>query len=196
VLRIGDYGLTPPRIAGLAVNALAFAYSFACLAGLFSEARWKSARWMTPVAPLNTAMAALWVASLALIASPLVNLWAISAKSQEMRVATGAAKPDEFDFGYMKFELGPWGERALGRLAAFDGADAPSIRAGAERALNAQTRWEYDNPAEAAAAVASEAAEAAASEDQDAPAAAAVDGQAGGPLDLPFNPEGAPAGDE
>lgn len=190
-LRVGEYGLTPPRIVGLAMNALAFAYSLVCIAGLASEARWKAARWMAPVAPLNTAMAALWVATLMLLASPIVNLWAISARSQELRVASGAVAPDDFDFGYLKFELGPWGVRALQRLAAFDGANAAAVRAGAARALAAPTRWEYDNPAEAAAAAESDgAAEPQAPMAQEPPAAA------GGPLDLPFNPEEAPESDD
>jgi len=203
-LRVGEYGLTPPRIAGLAVNALAFAYAIVCLAALASEARWKAPRWMAPVAPLNTLMAAAWVATLALLASPVVNMWAISARSQEARVATGAIAPEKFDFGYLKFELGPWGERALQRLAAFDGANATAIRAGASRALAAPTRWEYDNPEAAAEAAASEGGDAwdGAPDDagprsdgprSDGPGSG---GQgSAGPLDLPFNPQDAPERD-
>jgi hypothetical protein len=188
-IRVGEYGLTPPRIVGFAVSALAFAYSLVCIAGLLSEIRWRAERWMRPVAPLNMAMALVWIATLTLLASPVFNLWAMSARSQEMRVRSGAVAPEKFDFGYLKFELGPWGARALERLSKFSGENGAAIRSGAAAAIAAQTRWELENPQAAEAA-------------REAPSSillpdpAEPPAEEAGPLGLEFNPEDAPADEE
>lgn len=147
MLRIGEYGLTPPRIAGLAIAGLVAAYSIVCIAGLLSELNWRAKRWMAPVAPLNTGMAALWIIVLTALATPLVNPWALSAQSQYARLADERVPAEEFDFGYLHFELGRYGDRALDQLLALDNhTEAAAIRAGVARARAAKSRWEYDNP--------------------------------------------------
>lgn len=146
-LRIGDYGLTPPRIAGLAITGLVAAYSIVCLAGLLSEIRWRAKKWMAPVAPLNTGMAVLWVVVLTAMATPLCNPWAISAKSQYRLLADQRIAAADFDFGYLRFELGRHGDKALEKLVALDEhPEAGAIREAVDRARDAETRWEYDHP--------------------------------------------------
>jgi hypothetical protein len=184
-LRVSDYGLTPPRIAGLAMTMLAFAYSIVCLAALVSEIRWKSKRWMPLVAPLNTAMAVLWIATLLFISSPLFNSWSVSAKSQEKLLLSGRIAAKDFDFGYLKFSLGRDGEAALARLeAASEHPEAAAIRDGVARARAALSYWEYQHP------------ELTRMEEPDPtpsdPTPETAPAQPG-PLDLDFNPEGAPA---
>lgn len=183
-LRVSDYGLTPPRIAGMAMTMLAFAYSIVCIAALASEARWKSKRWLTPVAPLNTAMAVLWIATLLFISSPLFNGWAASAKSQEKLLLSGKISAADFDFGYLKFSLGRYGEAALARLEAASGhREAAAIRDGVARARSALSYWEYQNPELTRPATPETPTDAGIEE---APPAQP------GPLDLDFSPEGAP----
>ena len=167
-LRIDDYGLTPPRVAGLAVSGLAAAYSLVCLAGLASEFNWRAKRWMAPTAPLNIAMAVLWIAALTAMATPLANLWAISAESQYRRIAEARVPAAEFDFGYMRFELGKHGEKALDRMAALeDHPEIEAVRRGVARALAAANYWDYKSaPIEA----------------EDA------EEREPGPMDLEFNP--------
>lgn len=146
-LRIDAYGLTPPRIAGIALNGLVAAYSLVCLAGLVSEANWRAKRWMAPVGPLNTIMAAVWIAVLILIATPLFNPWAVSAKSQYALLAKGRVAAEDFDFGYLRFELGSYGEHALDRLLALENhPEAGAIRAGVAAARAAPTYWNYQHP--------------------------------------------------
>ncbi len=146
-LRIGDFGLTPPRITGLAINALIAAYSVVCIAGLVTELNWRGKRWMPLVGSLNTMMAALWVVVLAALATPLVNPWAISAKSQYARVADERVTIEEFDFGYMRFELGKYGDRMLEKMLALeDHPEIGAIRDGVKRARSAKSYWEYKNP--------------------------------------------------
>ncbi|WP_395073950.1 hypothetical protein, partial [Hyphococcus sp.] len=177
-LRIDAYGLTPPRIAGIAVNGLIATYSIVCLAGLLTEANWRGKRWMPLVGPLNTIMAALWIAVLLLLASPLINPWAMSAKSQYALLANKRIAVADFDFGYLRFSLGKYGDEALEKLAALDThPEAAAIRAGVEQAKAANSYWLYKHP------------EFAHEESTDAP-----------PLDqpevLPFNPEGADTGED
>jgi hypothetical protein len=145
-LRIGDYGLTPPRVIGLVISGLAAAYSLVCLAGLVTELRWRSERWMPLAGRLNVIMAGAWALILILLATPVFDPWAMSARSQERLLREGKVSPEEFDFGYLRFELGAHGSRALERLAAIeDHPEAALIRRGAEKALRAENRWAYEN---------------------------------------------------
>jgi hypothetical protein len=149
--RVGAYGLTPPRIAGLAMTFLAAAYSLVCLAGLISEINWRGKKWMPLVAPLNMAMAVGWIATLVLISSPLLNPWALSAASQQDLLLAQRVKAADFDFGYLRFKLGRYGDAALNNLdSAAEHPQATAIRAGVARARAAQSYWEYQNPADAA----------------------------------------------
>ena len=146
-LRIGDYGLTPPRIGGLVVTGLTAAYSVVCLAGLLTELNWRGRKWMPLVGPLNVLMALGWIVALTALATPMVNPWAISAKSQFDRVANEQVAVGEFDFGYLRFELGQHGDKALDDLLDLtDHPEAEAIRAGVERARVVESYWEYKNP--------------------------------------------------
>ncbi len=177
LLRIGEYGLTPPRIAGLAITILVAAYSIVCIAGLISELNWRARRWMRLVAPLNTASAVLWIAVLTALATPLLNPWALSAQSQYERLATGRMSAAEFDYGYLHFELGRYGDQALDKLLALeDHPEAGAIQKGAARAHAAKSRWEYDHP---------DLAPTAGDGESDA---------APGPMELELNPAGADTG--
>lgn len=150
-IRIGEYGLTPPRIIGLAVDALAALYIVVCAAGLLTEPNWTGKRWMPLVAPLNTLMAVVWVATLLLLASPALNMWAVSAASQEARLVERRVDAAKFDFGYLRFELGDYGRAALQRLSNIENhPQAAEIRVSAARALNAENRYYFDHPDEAA----------------------------------------------
>ena len=143
-VRIGEYGLTPPRIFGFAISTLAFIYSFVCISGLITELNWRGKRWMPLVAKLNPLMAITWIAVLFSLATPIANTWAMSAKSQEKLLLSGNISVDDFDFGYLKFELGDYGDQALNRLAEnTTHPDALAIRAGVERARAATSSWEY-----------------------------------------------------
>jgi len=124
-IRVSDYGLTPARIGGLTVAALAFAYSIVCIGGLVSELNWRTKRWMPLVAPLNTLMVAVWIVTLIVISSPLANPWAISAHSQEVLLSKGKISAKEFEFDYLWGDLGKYGKASLDRL--YQMQDHPEI---------------------------------------------------------------------
>ena len=99
---------------------------------------------MPLVSPLNTAMAVLWVLVLTALATPVFNPWAMSAKSQFNLVANERISAADFDYGYMYFELGQYGNDALDELLSLPNhPQADIIREGVERARNANSRWEY-----------------------------------------------------
>ncbi len=183
-MRIEEYGLTPPRIGGIAMTLLAFAYSVVLIAGLLTELNWRAARWMPLVAPFNMFMAVGWVIVLITISSPFFNPWKISATSQERLLLSGGADAKKFDYGYLKFRLGAFGEAALARIeGASDHPQAGDIRAGVARAQSALTYWEYQNPDLAKPAVETPPA---ANDQEDG------DSAQPGPMDLELNPEDAP----
>jgi len=147
VERIGEYGLTPMRIGGVAMTLLAFAYSLVLIAGLLTELNWRAKKWMPLVAPLNTLMSVLWIVVLLGLSSPYFNSWAISAKSQEQLLLSGKIDARKFDFGYLHFKLGKDGDAALARLEAADAhPQIDIIRAESARARAALSYWEYKNP--------------------------------------------------
>ncbi|MFZ5617089.1 MAG: hypothetical protein ACOZAA_07195 [Pseudomonadota bacterium] len=182
-VRVGEYGLTPPRIGGLAMTALAFAYSFVLIAGLITELNWRGKKWMPMVAPLNTLMAVLWIGVLLTLSSPIFNTWAMSARSQEQLLLSGKIDAAKFDFGYLKFRLGEYGDASLARLEkASDHPQAAEIRSSIERARRAQSYWEYQHPEVTEPAPGTQ------------PSAAEDEGAVQpGPMDLELNPADAPA---
>lgn len=186
--RVAEYGLTPPRIGGLAMTTLAFSYSIVLIAGLATELNWNARRWMPLVAPFNTLMAVIWVVVLLALSSPVFNSWAMSAQDQERLLLSGKIDAAKFDFGYLRFRLGKYGEEALIRISsAANHPQAAEIRAGVERARGAQSYWEYQHPEYAAPADQTPAA--------DAPPPAEDAPPQPGPMDLEFNPDDMPADD-
>ena len=92
-------------------------------------------------------MAIIWAATLIALSSPIINTWAISARSQENLLLSGRIDAEDFDFGYLQFKLGRYGERAAEKLAAAkDHPQADAIATGIERARNASSYWEYHSP--------------------------------------------------
>lgn len=175
--RVSDYGLTPPRIGGLIMITLAFAYSIVLVGGLVTELNPRGKKWMPFVAPLNVAMAAVWTVMLLALSSPLFNSWEMSARSQERLLLAGKVKAEAFDFGYLQFHLGASGAAALDRLDdAADHPEAIEIREGVARARRSLTYWEYQNPVVATPI-------------DEAPPGADGPPSQPGPLDLEFNPE-------
>jgi len=123
-LRMAQYGLTVERLAAaLCVGVAAgHAVPYAVLA-------------LPPGGParlrqVNIALAGALVLLAAAIQTPALNLYAISARDQVKRLARGAADAEDFDYGYLKFNLGRSGQKALARLSAM--TDLPNADAVAE----------------------------------------------------------------
>ena len=185
-LRIDAYGLTPPRVIGLAMTGLALLYSVVCIAGVVTELNWRGKKWMPLVAPLNTLMAFIWVAVLVSLATPIANPWAISAKSQTTLLLQQKISAEDFNFGYLRFRLGAYGEKALTKLeTASDHPEAALIREGVLRARNASNIWEYENGIDGASIEAIPDGERATTREPIAP-------ETDGPMGLELNPDDNP----
>jgi len=92
-------------------------------------------------------MAGLWVVVLIALATPLINPWAMSAQSQYARIANQTTPASEFDFGYLHFKLGKYGDKALDRMRTLAShPEADEIRKGVARAQAADSYWDYKNP--------------------------------------------------
>jgi hypothetical protein len=146
-MRVDDYGLTPPRIAALAVTGLAAAYSLVCVAALASEINWRGKKWMPLVGSLNTVMAVFWIITFTAMATPVADPWAMSARSQYNMLAKQKIAADDFDFGFLRFNLGAHGEKTLDKLLALEThPEAGLIANEVARVRAAKSKWEYDNP--------------------------------------------------
>ncbi len=140
-MRVQAYGLTPERMIALIALVLMSLYTLLLLAGLISElfARHLST-WMPPVARLNTAMALMWVITLILLRTPVLDPVAWSANNQVARLLEGKVSAADFDFGYLRFALGKPGRQALQRLVQ---QDDPAIQTGIARARAATDYYDY-----------------------------------------------------
>ncbi len=143
-MRVDAYGLTPSRMIALIALTLTASYTILLLAGLVSEimAR-RFTGWMPPVAKLNTVMAIVWMLTLVLMQTPLLDPVGVSARNQAGRLLSGKVTAETFDFGFLRFELGRPGKRAFEQLASMDD---PAIAVGIARANAADSYWDYEHP--------------------------------------------------
>ncbi len=143
-IRVEEFGLTPARIAGLMATALAALYSAILIIAAVAELR-GGKRWMPLLAPMNTMIAVVWSVALLAMAVPL-NPWALSARDQERRLAEERIDATRFDYGYLRFSLGRYGEAAFDHLGELSGhPQANLIQAGIARARAAPNRFVYDH---------------------------------------------------
>lgn len=112
-LRVGQYGLTPERVAGLAIVGVGSIYA----AGYAIAALWPG-RWMQPLQATNVAAALAWVALIVGMLTPLASPARLSVNNQVNRLLSGAVTPEKFDFDALRFDTGRYGMEALERLAA------------------------------------------------------------------------------
>jgi hypothetical protein len=136
--RIGQYGWTPERIWGVIAVAIAIAYG---AAGWWAVYKGRQ-DFDDALRPLQTDMA-IGLCGLALIlALPIFDFGAISARSQLARLHAGKVKVEEFDWRAMAFDFGPEGRERLAEIAK---AGAPDWRKLAGEALKAENRYDVDD---------------------------------------------------
>ncbi|MBA2466072.1 MAG: DUF4153 domain-containing protein [Sphingomonas sp.] len=135
--RIGQHGWTPERIWGVIAVGVAIAYGAASW-----WAVWRARRDFDDVLRPMQVRLAIGLCGLALLlALPIVDFGAISARSQIARLQNGTTAPDEFDWGALAFEFGPAGRKALERIRA---TGPGQWRMAASTALEAKTRHDVD----------------------------------------------------
>ncbi|MFV8782948.1 DUF4153 domain-containing protein [Microbulbifer sp. SA54] len=108
-LRVQQYGWTPERlwalVVALTLALLALAYSLAIVR--------RHSLWSGNLRQINTGLA-FWVLAICLLTqTPLLNFWQISAHHQAARLASSRVAPAEFDFFFLRQQLGRPGLAAL-----------------------------------------------------------------------------------
>lgn len=135
MLRVGQYGWTPDRLWAVVCAGVAIAFG---LTGWWSV--WRGRGGFAPVVRTVQTRLALGVCGVALLlALPIVDFGAISARDQVARLRSGATELKDFDFAAMAFDFGPEGRAALARMA---GGGASEQQRSAQLALVARNRWE------------------------------------------------------
>ncbi|MDQ6962990.1 MAG: DUF4153 domain-containing protein [Mariprofundaceae bacterium] len=140
-LRIMQYGWTMDRVWAVLIIAVmslyALGYAYAALTGLFN-----SKNWLSKVAPSNTYAAMLIITIIILSHSPLLSPAHIAAQSQVNRLTSGEVKADDFDFMYLRFDLGRVGLDQLQTLSEIkDHPEAKRIQKLAKEAQLKKSRW-------------------------------------------------------
>ncbi|MEH6682927.1 MAG: DUF4153 domain-containing protein [Qipengyuania sp.] len=126
--RIAEYGLSPERLWGIAAVAVAVAYGVAYFA---APIRGRMSGWMERVRSANMHLAVATCVLAFILALPLFDFGAISARNQIARFDAGEVAVDEFDFDALRWDFGDAGREALERLAKSDDAETAELAADA-----------------------------------------------------------------
>lgn len=136
-LRVGQYGLSPTRFFGLLAILIMSIYAVGYAAAVFP----RSNGWLHAVRRVNVAVALL-VAALALLThTPLLDPLSWSARSQMARLLDERVAPEDFDYGFLHFELGRRGSAVLDEL--LEHRRAAEFRAGIELVRQMQHYWRW-----------------------------------------------------
>lgn len=139
-LRIGQYGLTPPRMWGLL-----FAIVLSGYAGGYALAVVRRGEpWLHTMRGVNLFVALLIVALGLGVHTPVLDPIGWSVSSQIGRLMDGRTSAADFDYGYLRFQLGLEGAAGLEALEAVeDHSELAALRDGLARARAAESYWQW-----------------------------------------------------
>ena len=131
-LRLDQYGLAPERLWGLVAIVVACVYGLGFWLALI---RGRKSGWAAKMRQTNFHLG-LFVCGLALLlALPILDFGAISARNQVARLENGKVPVEEFDFAALRWDFGEPGKRALQRLARSDVPEIAKLAREAQRQL-------------------------------------------------------------
>ena len=113
--RVAQYGLSPERLWGLIAIAFACAYGLAYVAALV---RGRKAGWHDALRRANLHLAVTGCVLALIVALPVFDFGAISARNQIARLEAGKVTLKQFDFVALRWDFGEGGRAALRGLAA------------------------------------------------------------------------------
>ena len=120
-LRIEQYGLAPERLWALVAIAIGTAYGLAYWVALV---RGRLDGWADYLRRANLHLAVASCAVALVLALPIFDFGAISARNQIARLEGGKVALEDFDFRALRWEFGDAGRQALARLAQGEGETA------------------------------------------------------------------------
>jgi hypothetical protein len=135
--RVAQHGLSPERLWGLIAIGVACAYGLAWLVAVVGG--WKGGAWRGRLRQANLHLAAAVSLVALLLALPILDFGAISARQQVARLESGKVTPADFDYSALRWDFGDAGRRALAGLAK---SGNPKIAQNARDAL-AETERRY-----------------------------------------------------
>ncbi|QYX57928.1 DUF4153 domain-containing protein [Roseovarius sp. SCSIO 43702] len=138
-VRIGQYGLTPDRIAAMTVALVILAYALGYAGSVVLRAGW-----MARMRRVNLGLALVTIAVAALWLTPVLNPERMSAASQLARAERGAA-PESLPIWEFTHEWGRPGKRALAQLRAMEAhPQHERILALIGHARNVEYRYQFE----------------------------------------------------
>ncbi len=126
-LRAAQYGLTPQRVVAVGVLVIATVYASGYLAAAV-----RRGPWLKLIEPVNLVAAAVISLVVVSLFSPIADPRRLAVDNQIARLQQGKVKADTFDYRFLRFQSGRFGDAALRQLAA---SDKPDIAARAKLAL-------------------------------------------------------------
>lgn len=122
--RIAQYGLSPERIWSLIAVTVAVVYGVAYFAAPI-RGRWRG--WMDRIRSANLHLAVGTCVFAFILALPLFDFGAISARDQIARLQSGKVSVEEFDFSALRWDFGDAGRRALATLTRSGNAEVAKL---------------------------------------------------------------------
>ena len=141
-LRIQQYGWSVDRIHAAFFVVVAGIWGLG-YAGIVLLRQWPSA-----IGRVNTTAALILAAIVIAMNSPILDPYRLSANNQVDRLLSGQIAPDSFDFLYLRFNLGRYGNYALSRLKNIEAMPKSDIiheKLAAAMATDPKEHWESVN---------------------------------------------------
>jgi hypothetical protein len=113
--RVAQHGLSPERLWGLVAIGVACAFGLAWLVAVLRG--WKGGGWRTRLRQANLHLAAATTLVALLLALPILDFGAISARHQVARLESRKVSSKDFDYSALRWDFGDAGRRALAELA-------------------------------------------------------------------------------
>ena len=136
MLRVEQYGWAPQRIMASACIAVAVCYA---LGYVLAAARPRA--FLATLETTNIVTAFIILAAVLALLTPIADPARISVADQVARLESGRTAPERFDFAFLRFGSGRYGNEALDRLKRKqDGPNAARISQMANEALDWRTR--------------------------------------------------------
>ncbi|MGB4810920.1 MAG: DUF4153 domain-containing protein [Methylophilaceae bacterium] len=115
-LRVAQYGWTDDRVWAAGFTFIATLYSVGYAYAAIKS--FKQTAWMQAIKPVNVLTAVCLVVLIGLIYSPVLNPVRIGVQSQLARLSDGKVTADVYDYDYLRFSGGKYGDAALRGLLA------------------------------------------------------------------------------
>ncbi|MDR2137683.1 MAG: DUF4153 domain-containing protein [Synergistaceae bacterium] len=133
-LRIQQYGWSVDRIHATFFVVVAGIWGLGYAGSVFLR------QWPSAVGRINTSATLILTVIVVAMNSPLLDPYRLSADNQVERLLEGSTRPENFDFLYLRFNLGRYGDYALSRLRSANGDRGAAIREYLDPAITADPK--------------------------------------------------------